>query len=74
MTFDQFNNFILRLSQYAREPNPGFSIIKDIFDFIDIRRDGIIDMNEWMQTFKSVEVTLSFFIPCSTYHHTRNMR
>jgi len=43
------------LSQYAGEPIPGFSIIKDIFDFIDIRRDGIIDMNEWMQTFKGVE-------------------
>jgi Ca2+-binding EF-hand superfamily protein len=59
MTFDQFNNFIKRLSQYAREPIPGFSIIKDIFDFIDIRRDGIIDINEWMQTFKSVEVRFS---------------
>ena len=55
MTFDQFNKFIIRLSQYAGEPVPGFSIIKDIFDFIDIRRDGIIDINEWMQTFKSVE-------------------
>jgi len=55
MTFDQFNKFIIRLSQLARDPVPGFSIIKDIFDFIDIRRDGIIDMNEWMQTFKGVE-------------------
>jgi len=43
------------LSQYAGEAIPGFSIIKDIFDFIDIRRDGIIDLNEWMQTFRSVE-------------------
>jgi len=48
MTFDQFNKFIIRLSQYAGEAIPGFSIIKDIFDFIDIRRDGIIDLNEWM--------------------------
>ncbi len=66
MTFDQFNKFIIRLSQLARDPVPGFSIIKDIFDFIDIRRDGIIDMNEWMQTFKGVEVKLSLLCspPC----------
>ena len=32
MTFDQFNKFIIRLSQYAGEPVPGFSIIKDIFE------------------------------------------
>ena len=58
MTFDQFNKFIIRLSMLARDPTPSFAIIKDIFDFIDIRRDGIIDLNEWMQTFRGVEVCL----------------
>jgi hypothetical protein len=26
-------------------------VIKDLFDIIDIRKDGIIDVNEWQQTF-----------------------
>jgi len=34
---------------------PSFSIIKDLFDFVDIRRDGIIDMSEWMQSFRLIE-------------------
>ena len=29
-----------------------FSILKDLFEFIDIRKDGVIDMNEWLQSFK----------------------
>lgn len=29
-------------------------MIKDLFDTIDIRKDGIIDLNEWQQTFGNV--------------------
>ena len=48
MTFDQFNKFLIKLSQLSSTPVPSFAIIKDLFDFIDVRRDGIIDLNEWM--------------------------
>ena len=44
----------------SKEEPPSFTIIKDLFDFIDIRKDGIIDLNEWMQTFKMIEVNLFF--------------
>lgn len=27
-------------------PNTG--VLKDIFDFIDIKKDGYIDLNEWL--------------------------
>lgn len=30
---------------------PNYPIIKDLFDQIDIRKDGIIDFNEWSKTF-----------------------
>ena len=54
---------MIALSRFAGKPIPGFSIIKDIFDFIDIRQDGIIDKNEWMQTFRGVEVAIyQFFL------------
>ena len=48
MTFDQFNKFIIQLSHLSAKKIPSFTIIKDLFDFVDVRRDGIIDLNEWM--------------------------
>ena len=47
---------VTKLFQLAREETPSFPLIKDMFDFIDIRRDGIIDMSEWMQSFRLIEV------------------
>jgi len=35
----------------ANEPLPPFSIMRDIFDVIDIRGDGVVDEKEWVQTF-----------------------
>lgn len=34
---------------------PSFAIIRDLFDFFDIRKDGVVDLHEWMQTFKILE-------------------
>jgi len=55
LTYSQFNKMIVKLFQLMREDPPAFPIIKDLFDFIDLRRDGIIDMNEWMQSFRLIE-------------------
>jgi len=33
---------------------PAYPVIKDLFDTIDIRKDGILDTNEWQQTFGHV--------------------
>lgn len=30
---------------------PPYTITKDLFEYIDKRRDGIIDMTEWMDVF-----------------------
>lgn len=56
MTYSQFSKLIIKLHQLSRDDIPAFPIIKDLFDFIDIRRDGIIDMTEWMQSFRLIEV------------------
>ena len=37
----------------GQEP-PAYPIIKDLFDTIDIRKDGILDIHEWQQTFGNV--------------------
>lgn len=56
MTFDEFLKFYETLCKQGGETIPTLSIIKDIFDFIDIRKDGVIDEKEWMNTFKLIEV------------------
>jgi len=33
---------------------PAYPVIKDLFDTVDIRKDGVLDMNEWQQTFGNV--------------------
>lgn len=55
LSYDQFNKLVNRLCLLAKEEVPPFAIIKDMFDFIDIRRDGIIDMTEWMQSLRLIE-------------------
>jgi hypothetical protein len=38
----------------AGERPPAYPVIKDLFDTIDIRKDGTLDINEWQQTFGNV--------------------
>ena len=38
----------------AKLDMPAFSVVKDLFDLIDVRRDGEIDATEWQQTFGRV--------------------
>ena len=55
LTFSNFNELIKELSRLSKEEIPPFSIIKDMFDEIDIRKDGVIDQHEWNQTFLSIQ-------------------
>ena len=34
---------------------PTYPVIKDLFDTIDVRKDGMLDLHEWQQTFSRVE-------------------
>lgn len=56
MIFDQFQNMLNILKNYSGESFSDFLVMKDLFDFIDTKRDGYIDMHEWMETFKRVEI------------------
>ena len=35
---------------------PNFPVIKDLFEFIDMRKDNVIDIDEWLQTFIRIDV------------------
>ena len=34
---------IIKLHSMAKEPEPSYPVIKDLFDTVDVRKDGIID-------------------------------
>lgn len=40
------------------EEMPSFIILKDLFNYIDTKRDGYIDIHEWMETFRRIEVPI----------------
>ena len=48
-------NLVVRLCQLSGTDMIPYPITHDLFSFIDIRRDGVIDLNEWMQTFKMMD-------------------
>jgi Ca2+-binding EF-hand superfamily protein len=47
---------------YNREEKnlPNFTLIKNSFDAIDLRKDGVIDMNEWCKAFASYNGKLDY--------------
>ena len=48
----------------TRNP-PNYSIIKNCFEFIDLRKDGVIDLNEWSKSFTNSESILDPKNKCS---------
>jgi hypothetical protein len=47
LTYSEFVKLVVKLHELANEKYPSYPIIKDLFDTVDIRKDGIIDLNEW---------------------------
>lgn len=47
LSYSEFSTLIVKLYGLANEKVLAYPVIKDLFDTIDIRKDGIIDMSEW---------------------------
>lgn len=62
MTLDKFKNMVNELYTKETRAVPNFSIIKNAFEYIDLRKDGIIDLNEWSKSFALAEVSHNFII------------
>ena len=58
MDFDTFKKIIYDLYLREKRPVPNYNIMKYIYDYIDIRKDGIIDLNEWNKIFAQSEGSL----------------
>ena len=56
MEFDTFKSVITEMYTKDSREIPNNSLIKTAFDYIDIRKDGVLDRKEWMKTFGVVDV------------------
>ena len=52
LDFQKFSSLVHRLSSLAGEQVPAFTVLKDLYDIIDIRKDGLLDLREWLNTFR----------------------
>lgn len=55
ITFADFCKLVTRVHELAGDKAPTYPVIKDLFDTIDVRKDGMLDLHEWQQTFGRVE-------------------
>ena len=51
--FEQFKNIIYDMYYRNEQALPNFTQIKNVFDACDLRKDGIININEWCKAFAS---------------------
>ena len=57
--FDSFKSLVSNMYKNETKTPPNYVLLKSIFDYIDIRKDGLIDLNEWLKTFNYTEVNIS---------------
>jgi len=55
---------------YKREdrPMPNFALLKNTYDYIDLRKDGMIDMIEWTNAFGGMKGKLDAIKPKNSQH------
>lgn len=41
-----------RLNKLAHKELMSFDVLKDLFEFMDLRKDNYVDLNEFLQVFK----------------------
>ena len=56
--FDIFKKIIYDMYKREEKKEPNYSVMKYTYDYIDIRKDGVIDLNEWNKIFAKQESTL----------------
>ena len=62
LDFEKYKNLIYDMYKRDERTFPNFTLIKNSYDIIDLRKDGIIDMNEWMRSFGSFNGKLDYTV------------
>ena len=60
MDFDKFKKIIHDVYKRESKPVLTYPVMKYIYDYIDIRKDGIIDLNEWNKVLAISEGKLDY--------------
>ena len=60
MDFDKFKKIVHDVYTRESKPTPTYPVLKYIYDFIDVRKDGVIDLNEWSKVFATSEGKLDY--------------
>lgn len=56
LSFEQFKNLVDEMYQMDTEKLEDFTVLRSCFDFIDLRKDNKIDLNEWISAMSNSEV------------------
>ena len=54
LTYSEFSHLVVQLYKAASKEVPTYQVMKDLYDCIDVRKDGLLDKHEWNQTFVMV--------------------
>ena len=60
MDFDKFKKIIHDVYTRESKPHLSYPVLKYIYDYIDVRKDGVIDLNEWSKVFATSEGKLDY--------------
>ena len=61
MDFTKFKSIIIELYTKEKKAIPNFVILKNCYDYIDLRKDGVIDLVEWCNIFSKITGKLDLF-------------
>lgn len=53
MSFEEFYKMLEKLYEQASEPFPEFQLLKELFGYIDVRKDNQLDFQEFTQIFRN---------------------
>ena len=73
MDFEKYRAIIAELYKREEREIPNFALLKNTYDFIDLKKDGLIDMVEWTNAFGNMKGKLDAIKP-KNKEHRRQLR
>ena len=63
MDFEKYRAIVTEIYKREDRPMPNFALLKNTYDYIDLRKDGMIDMVEWTNAFGDLKGKLDAIRP-----------
>jgi len=68
MDFEKYRAIVTELYKREDRPMPNFALLKNTYDYIDLKKDGLIDMVEWTNAFGNMKGKLDAIKPKNNEH------